>query len=85
MLNFVREGDRLDSNGCVVRGSPTRFMLRRGIARKGDPVSCPRHGDNRIAEGHPKLMIDGLPAALHGHRCECDCRLISSMNSGGVR
>ncbi|WCD83639.1 PAAR domain-containing protein [Pseudomonas sp. TUM22785] len=52
-----------------------------GVARVGDPVSCPipGHGPTVIVEGNPNFCDSGLPVAFHGHRCACGCSLLSSL------
>ncbi|WP_387696097.1 PAAR domain-containing protein, partial [Photorhabdus sp. RM157S] len=39
---------------------------------------CNRHGMTTIAQGSASCLIEGQPVALHGHRCECGCTLVSS-------
>ncbi|MCU8820529.1 PAAR domain-containing protein [Klebsiella quasipneumoniae] len=58
-----------------------------GVARLGDPVSCPikGHGPTVIAEGHPTFSDHGIPVAFHGHRCACGCILLSSLPQARVR
>ncbi|RQH09892.1 PAAR domain-containing protein [Paraburkholderia dinghuensis] len=45
--SFFKAGtDRTSSNGEVSTGSKICFFMGKGVARVGDPVSCPKHGDN---------------------------------------
>ncbi|MFM7024977.1 MAG: PAAR domain-containing protein [Limnohabitans sp.] len=73
-------GDATSHGGEVISGSPTSRIDGKAIARVGDKVSCPiqGHGTNAIVEGDPGLLVDGLPAALEGHKTECGCSLIGS-------
>jgi uncharacterized Zn-binding protein involved in type VI secretion len=53
------------------------------VARLHDPVSCPQHGDNRIATATSGAFDDDLEIAQHNDQCECGCRLISSLPDSG--
>jgi uncharacterized Zn-binding protein involved in type VI secretion len=81
MKNIIRIGDQTTGGGAVMAGSSAMTFGDIGVARVGDPVVCPLsgHGPNAVAEGHPVFKDDGLPVAFDGHRCECGCRLMSSM------
>lgn len=84
MPNFVRIGDANDHGGNVLTGSTTMKFERLGVARIGDRVSCPKHGENVIVEGSEFFRDGGIPVALDGHRCACGCRLIASFANGRV-
>lgn len=71
-------GDPTSHNGVVLTGSPTSTIGGKAIARLGDEVSCPQHGNNRITEGDAGYTVGGLPVALEGHRSECGCTLIGT-------
>lgn len=81
MPRVVRIGDSNDHGGKVLTGSTTMKFSKLGVARKGDTVSCPKHGQNRIIEGSPIFRDGGIPVALDGHRCACGCRLIASISN----
>ncbi|WP_267939952.1 PAAR domain-containing protein [Paraburkholderia sp. HD33-4] len=85
MTGIIREGDRTNSGGEVLRGSAKRFFMGRAIARVGDPVACPLHGDNRISRATTKAFDGGLEVAKHGDLCECGCYLITSLPNSGPR
>jgi uncharacterized Zn-binding protein involved in type VI secretion len=85
MPNVVRVGDKNESGGEVLAGSQKGVFKGRGVARVGDPVSCPKHGDNRIAQGNQKMLDEGRPVAEDGRLCECGCRLIASLRNSGSR
>jgi uncharacterized Zn-binding protein involved in type VI secretion len=77
-------GDPTDHGGMVITGSPTHNIQGRPVARLGDLVECPQyypdgrpHGKNPIIQGSYKLMIDGQPAALHGHHSACGSTLLA--------
>ena len=82
MLDFVRLGDATTHGGKVITASQTMKYESRGVARKGDQVSCPRHPDvrpNLIIDGDASTMDEGVPVARHGYRAMCGCQLISSL------
>lgn len=85
MSGIIRAGDRTNSGGEVLSGSSMRFFMARAVARIGDPVSCPKHGKNRIAQATSKAFDDGLEVAQHHDLCECGCYLISSLPNSGPR
>lgn len=81
-------GDSTDHGGKVISGSPKDTIMGKSIARMGDLVDCPQrypnkkpHGVNKIIEGDPTYLIEGIPVALEGHKTECGCSLIGSVAS----
>ncbi|AUT72860.1 PAAR repeat-containing protein [Paraburkholderia hospita] len=85
MTGIVRKGDRLSSGGEVLSGASTCQFMRKSVARAGDPVFCPTHGNNRIAQATARARIYGKSIARHGDLCECGCYLISSLPGSGRR
>ena len=87
MKGIIRTGDTHTGGGRVLRGSSNMKFGGIGVARLGDPVSCPikGHGPTVIAEGHPTFSDHGIPVAFHGHRCACGCILLSSLPQARVR
>lgn len=85
MPGVIRVGDRTSSDGEVLRGSPTCFFMGKPVARIGDPVSCPKHGDNHIAHGTSQARDNGSEVAQDGDACKCGCTLISSLPTSGPR
>ncbi|WP_421535059.1 PAAR domain-containing protein [Pseudomonas marginalis] len=81
MRSIIRIGDKTTGGGTVLSGSTVMIFGGIGVARKGDPVSCPilGHGPTVIAEGHPVFCDKGVPIAFQGHSCACGCLLISSL------
>lgn len=78
----IRVGDDLENGGRVTGGSSTMNFMGRALARKGDPALCAKHGPTTIAEGEDRFPDQGgQPVAMHHHRCECGCRLISSLQN----
>lgn len=80
-LAIVVIGDPLSNGGTVLSGSPTDTVGGKAIARKGDVAHCDKHGKTRIAEGSTHHSSDGIPVALHHHRCDCGCLLIAATAS----
>jgi uncharacterized Zn-binding protein involved in type VI secretion len=79
MKGVIRIGDKTTSGGTVQSGSEKMIFEGLGVARVGDPVSCPAHGPTVVEEGNPSYEDNGAPVAFHGHRCACGCALITSL------
>jgi uncharacterized Zn-binding protein involved in type VI secretion len=84
-MRVVRIDDANDHGGKVLTGSQKIKFGGRGVARKGDKVSCPQHGVNEIIEGSKNYFDNGVPVALDGHRCACGCRLIASITNVNIQ
>ncbi|MFC4345398.1 PAAR domain-containing protein [Cupriavidus numazuensis] len=84
MSGIIRKGDKNSHGGVVLTGSGTMEVDGIAVARKGDRVSCPTHGENVIIEGDGSFTDDGLPVSFHGHRAACGCTLISSSPDTGI-
>ena len=83
MKGIIRIGDKTTGDGQVQDGSQKMKFGGIGVAREGDPVTCPAEGHNPsfIAEGHPTIKDNGVPVAFHGYKCTCGCTLISSLGN----
>jgi uncharacterized Zn-binding protein involved in type VI secretion len=81
MKGIIRIGDKTTHGGQVLSGSSKMKFAGIGVARVGDPVSCPinGHGPTTIIEGHPTIKDNGAPVAFHGHKCACGCALVTSL------
>ncbi|TPQ37263.1 PAAR domain-containing protein [Cupriavidus pinatubonensis] len=78
----IRIGDALENGGEVTGGSSTMEFMGRPLARQSDPALCAEHGPTTIAEGGERYLDqDGKVVAMHLHRCECGCRLISALRN----
>jgi uncharacterized Zn-binding protein involved in type VI secretion len=73
-------GDLTTHGGKVKTGADNNTVHGRPIARLGDLVDCPVHGQNKIVEGAPGYDIGGRPVALEGHRTACGAVLIGSVD-----
>lgn len=84
MLPLVRMGDSMSPfGGEVLEGHYEAFG--KPIACLGDQARCDLHGMTRISEGASGSIMDGKPVALDGHRCECGCRLVSSLAASSMK
>ncbi|WP_084320140.1 PAAR domain-containing protein [Herbaspirillum huttiense] len=82
MKSLVYEGDSTSHGGKILTGSDRINVKGRRVARVGDKVSCPIHGENEIVEGG-YIMTDGTtPISREGDHARCGAVLIAS--SGGV-
>jgi uncharacterized Zn-binding protein involved in type VI secretion len=77
-LKIIVLGDATDHGGKVISGSPVHDIGGKPVARLGDTVDCPVHGENRIVSAHPALTAGGVPVAVDGCESECGSRLIGS-------
>lgn len=80
MKGVIRLGDATSHGGKVVNTSGTARVHGLTVARKGDVCVCPISGHTVcvIAEGDPKVLLDGVPVAFEGHKTSCGATLISS-------
>lgn len=85
MPGIIRIGDTTSSGGKVLQGSSGVRFMGKEVSCLGDKVLCSAHGKTIIAEGDEGSKINGKPVALHGHRCGCGCRLITSLPNAGKR
>jgi len=77
-LKIIVLGDGTDHGGKVIAGSPVHDIDGKPIARLGDLVDCPAHGENRIVSAHATLTVGGVAVAVDGCETECGSRLIGS-------
>ena len=85
MRGVIRLNDPTSHGGKVLSAAPNSKVMGVAVARKGDQCSCPHpgHGDCVIAEGDPKMLIDGIPVAFDGHKTSCGAVLMSTMPTSG--
>ncbi|WP_317205717.1 PAAR domain-containing protein [Janthinobacterium sp.] len=85
MRGVIRLNDPTSHGGKVVSAAPNSKVMGVAVARKGDRCMCPQRGHEIcvIAEGDPKVLIDGVPVAFEGHLTTCGARLISTMPTSG--
>ena len=78
---LIRLGDKTSHNGAVLEASTLSDIDGVGIARMGDKVSCPIHGNGTIASGDQTMIVDGKPAARHGDKTSCGATLIAGQQT----
>lgn len=86
MQPFICIGDKTSHGGVVIGGSTVSDAGGRQIARAGDRVTCPIPGHGPvtvIVGGDSTMIIDGQPAAYHGHKTACGAILLSSQSVTG--
>ncbi|SAK59712.1 PAAR motif-containing protein [Caballeronia temeraria] len=85
MSSIACEGDRTTHGGHIITGSDTMDIKGRGMARRGDLVTCPEHGTNPIIECSDMLMdANGEGVALDGHLTACGSRICAYEDHGSV-
>lgn len=85
MRGVIRLNDPTSHGGKVVAAAPNSAVMGVAVARKGDRCTCPLRGHDNcvIAEGDPKVLIDGIPVAFDGHKTSCGATLITTMPISG--
>jgi uncharacterized Zn-binding protein involved in type VI secretion len=69
---IARIGDKGTHGATIVEGSSTMFANGIGVARKGDRVSCPEHGDTTIVSNTAtSVQADNKDVAIVGSVCAC--------------
>ena len=74
-------GDRTSHGGTVTQASGHSDCGGKAIARMGDKVSCPIHGDTTISSGDPTMIVDGKPVARKGDKTACGADLIPAQQN----
>ena len=77
----IRLGDKTSHGGTVLEASAESDSGGIGMARVGDKVSCPIHGNGAIVEGDMTMIVDGKPVARHGDKTACGALLIASQQA----
>lgn len=85
MRPVIRLNDPTSHGGMVMQAAPNSTVLGIAVARKGDRCFCPLKGHEScvIAEGDPKVLVDGIPVAFEGHLTSCGAQLISTVANSG--
>ncbi len=78
---LITLGDKTSHGGTVVEASTLSDTGGKGIARVGDKVTCPRHGNGTIVSGDQTLIVDGKPAARHGDKTSCGATLVAGQQA----
>lgn len=85
MKGVIRLNDPTSHGGKVISAAPNSKVQGIAVARQGDRCICPIKGHDqcKIAEGDPKVRIDGVPVAFEGHKTTCGAALISTVSTTG--
>jgi uncharacterized Zn-binding protein involved in type VI secretion len=85
MRGVIRLNDPTSHGGKVLAAAPNSTVMGVAVARKGDSCSCPQRGHDNcvIAEGDPKVLIDGVPVAFDGHKTSCGAVLMTTIPTSG--
>jgi len=78
-------GDSTSHGGTVQAGSQHFLVDGKGVARVGDKVSCPIHGDTVINRGSETYVTDGKPTARDGDTTACGGTLHATQNHYLIR
>ena len=78
---LITLGDKTSHGGSVLEASGHSDCGGTPIARMGDKVSCPIHGNTTIASGDVTMIVDGKPVARNGDKTACGATLISSQQN----
>ena len=84
MRKVIRLNDPTSHGGTVLSVAAAHFTVGGlPVARVGDRIFCPLHGDGTIIEGDPQHTIDGVAVAYEGHKTSCGAILMSSVDNFG--
>jgi uncharacterized Zn-binding protein involved in type VI secretion len=72
---LIRVGDPSSHGGTVEAGSASMIVDGKPVARLGDKVSCPIHGDTVINSGSATYITDDQPTARDGDTTACGATL----------
>jgi uncharacterized Zn-binding protein involved in type VI secretion len=86
MRGVIRLHDTTTHGGKVISATANSVVMGLSVARVGDLCMCPIPGHQMcvIAQGDPKVSIDGMPVAFEGHLTSCGAQLISSISTSGI-
>lgn len=85
MPQVIVVGSPTSHGGVVLSGSSQASIEGKGIARVGDPCSCPIAGHDHcvIVEGDPDDTLDGIPVAYEGCQTSCGAVLLGGAAVSG--
>lgn len=67
----ARVGDPCTHGAVIQTGSPTRTVNGKAVARVGDTVNCPLHGQNPITGPATTVQLEGKSVARVGSTAQC--------------
>jgi len=78
MPKVVREGDKNDAGGRVIKGNKNFIIDGKPVSVDGSPVSphkpCPKvkkHCNAKTAQGTRLFLVDGIPVNVVGDKDTC--------------
>ena len=74
---IARLGDTSTHGGAIVTSASKTMCEGALIAREGDILNCPIHGQNPIVGHSSKLMVENKFCARHGDATACGATLVS--------
>lgn len=81
----IRVGDGTSHGGTVMEGSENFIVDGKPVARVGDKVSCPIHGDTVIDSGSESYVTDTRPTARDGDTTACGAALRATQDHYLIR
>ena len=72
----ARLGDSSSHGGAIITSATKTSCEGMLVARVGDTLSCPIHGDNPIATGSPNFPTEGTLTARSGSVTACGAVII---------
>lgn len=82
---LIRVGDPTSHGGTVLEGSDNFVIDGKPVARVGDKVSCPIHGDTVIDSGSDSYVTDARPTAREGDKTACGAILNATQTHYFIR
>lgn len=68
----ARVGDPCTHGATITEGSSSRFANGKAVARLGDKVTCPQHGQTTIvSDCSTTSFADNKAVAVVGSKCAC--------------
>lgn len=77
MPKIARLNDTSSHGGSIITSASKTLCEGQLIAREGDILNCPIHGQNPITGHSSKLMVEGKFVARHGDETACGATLIT--------
>ena len=76
MPKVARLGDTSTHGGSIVTSASVSYSAGSLIARVGDILACPAHGNVAIITGSGRFKVEGSVAAVEGSLCSCGALIV---------
>jgi len=76
MPKVARLGDTSTHGGNIVTSASISYSAGSLIARVGDILACPAHGNVEIINGSGDFVTEGKITAVNGSLCSCGAEII---------